>query len=54
MHGWQPCRSIVCFVSFIWNGTGSAALSLLVASALLVLVGVTALAASRRRWHHHC
>jgi hypothetical protein len=33
--------------------TGSAALSLLVASALLLLVGVTALAASRRRWHHH-
>jgi MYXO-CTERM domain-containing protein len=25
----------------------------LLPSALLVLVGVTALAASRRRWHHH-
>ncbi|HEU4397746.1 MAG TPA: hypothetical protein VFU54_07935 [Actinomycetota bacterium] len=33
--------------------TGSAALPLLVASGLLVLVGVAALAASRRRWHHH-
>jgi hypothetical protein len=33
--------------------TGSAALPLLVASGLLVLVGTAALAASRRRWHHH-
>jgi hypothetical protein len=33
--------------------TGSAALPLLVASGLLVLVGMAALAASRRRWHHH-
>jgi hypothetical protein len=32
--------------------TGSAALSMLVASALLMLVGVAALAASRRRYHH--
>jgi len=33
--------------------TGSAALPLLAASGLLVLVGTAALAASRRRWHHH-
>jgi hypothetical protein len=33
--------------------TGSAAPSLLVASGLLVAVGTIALAASRRRWHHH-
>ena len=32
--------------------TGSAALSMLVASALLMLVGMAALAASRRRYHH--
>jgi hypothetical protein len=33
--------------------TGAAALPLLAASGLLVLVGTGALAASRRRWHHH-
>jgi hypothetical protein len=33
--------------------TGAAALPLLAASGLLVLVGTAALAASRRRWHHH-
>jgi hypothetical protein len=33
--------------------TGAAVLPLLAASGLLVLVGSAALAASRRRWHHH-
>jgi hypothetical protein len=33
--------------------TGAAVLPMLAASGLLVLVGTAALAASRRRWHHH-
>jgi hypothetical protein len=33
--------------------TGAATLPLLLASGLLMLVGTAALAASRRRWHHH-